>query len=315
VLLLAAAVGTARPGLGDALALTAYAVIGLGTGLSVTATNLAAASGADSREGDRARRLSLVNLWWGIGAVGCPWLVAAAVRAGDLRVLLAAMAAATAAMFLALAPLLRGPGEPVLRVRRPGRSQLPVLMVFSAMLFLYVGVENTVGGWIAAYGHRFGAMTLARASLLVSVFWLALLLGRLLGTAALRAIPERGVLLPSVLLGLVAVAVLIQPCSSAEMVAAAVGAGLGLGPVFPITVSRLLARIADQRHTGWAFATCSGGGAVLPWLTGLVSTRTESLRTGFAVPAAAMALILVLALSENVLLHEPSPVETAHERA
>jgi fucose permease len=47
---------------------------------------------------------------------------------------------------------------------------------------------------------------------------------------------------------------------------------------------------------------CSAGGATLPWLTGLVSTGSGSLRIGFAVPLAALAVILALAVGENLWL-------------
>lgn len=63
----------------------------------------------------------------------------------------------------------------------------------------------------------------------------------------------------------------------------------------------MLGRVQDHRNTGWVFAICASGGAVLPWLTGLVSTRSGSLRIGFVVPVWALALILILAITENAL--------------
>jgi hypothetical protein len=45
---------------------------------------------------------------------------------------------------------------------------------------------------------------------------------------------------------------------------------------------------------------------VLPWLTGLVSTGTGSLRIGFAVPVVALAAILLLAVGENAVLAAPA---------
>jgi fucose permease len=60
--------------------------------------------------------------------------------------------------------------------------------------------------------------------------------------------------------------------------------------------------VSDHRNTGWVFAVTASGGAVLPWLTGLVSTRTGSLRTGFVVPVAGLAAIVLLAAGENRVL-------------
>jgi fucose permease len=145
-------------------------------------------------------------------------------------------------------------------------------------------------------------MTLVNASLLVSLYWAALLIGRGAGSVALKRVPERGILVLGLGLSLLAMATLVQPQSTGVVLAAVAVAGMGFGPVFPVGVSRMLTRVIDQRHTGWVFAMCASGGAVLPWLTGLVSTRTGSLRIGFAVPVAAGVVLLMLAWGENALL-------------
>jgi fucose permease len=230
-------------------------------------------------------------------------MVAAAEHGGALQGLLLLMAVGTAAMFAALLPQVRKP-EPGLPVgaRASARAEVGTLAFFAAFFFLYLGVETVVGGWIPTYAHRFSGMTLAHASLTVSLYWMALLAGRLAGSVALRSVTERAVLIPSLAIALLAVAKLIVPHSTATVLVAVAAAGAGFGPVFPIGVSRMLARVRDHRNTGWAFAMCSAGGATLPWLTGLVSTGSGSLRIGFAVPLAALAVILALAAGENLWL-------------
>lgn len=314
ILLLVLAGLTVEAAAGHGLALGAFALIGLGIGLSVTATNLHV---ADTAAEGRARRLSVANLWWGVGAVACPWMVAAAEHGDHLAILLLLLALGMAGVCAGLLPLLR-PGLQAAQMRTERsslRAEVGILAFFAGFLFLYVGVENAVGGWITTYAHRFSGMALADASLTVSLYWLALLAGRGAGSLALRSVPERAVLIPSLVLALLAVALLLAPHSTATLLAAVALAGAGFGPVFPIGISRMLGRLADHRNTGWAFAMCSGGGAVLPWLTGLVSTRSGSLRVGFAVPTAALALILLLALVENVALRSRSDVQTPRQRA
>lgn len=306
VTLLTLALGAVSASAGHALALTAFGLIGLGIGLSVTATNLTVALGSEPHA--RASRLSVVNLWWGIGAVICPWLIASTERGGRLRALLPGLALAAGVTFVALAPFLlltaHGTEEP--KRQRPV-SQAGTLIFFALFLFLYVGVENALGGWIATYAHRFSGMTLAAASLTVSVYWLALLTGRGLGSLALRPLSDRAVLLGSLIVALAAVGLLMLPHTPPVVLGAVALAGAGFGPVFPLGVSRMLARVSDHRPTGWVFAMCAGGGAVLPWLTGLVSTHSGSLRVGFAIPVAALAVILALALSENAVLCKAAP--------
>ncbi|HEY1499935.1 MAG TPA: MFS transporter [Acidobacteriaceae bacterium] len=302
-ILLLAVAGRTAASLGPALALTAFALIGLGIGFSVTATNLTVAMTAESGAGERARRISLVNLWWGMGAVACPWLIAAAERNGFLQALLLLIALGTAGMFAALLPLWREPEFGVVAGARASLgSEAGVLAFFAAFLFLYVGVETVVGGWITTYAHRFSGMTLVHASLVVSLYWMALLAGRWAGSIALRGLGERTVLLPGLVVALIATVMLVVPQATATVLVAVVVAGAGFGPVFPIGVSRMLARVQDHRNTGWVFAVTASGGAVLPWLTGLISTRSGSLRVGFAVPVVALGAILALAAGENWVL-------------
>lgn len=293
LLVLMAAEG-ARSGLGHVLGLAGFAAIGLGIGLSVTATNLLA--------GGSAHRLSIVNLFWGVGAVLCPGLIAGAEAGNHLRAMLLAIALVAASTFIAQLDLLRAGKSPAPARLFPAGSQLGITGWFALFLFLYVGVENAVGGWIATYAHRFSRMPVERASILVSVFWVALLAGRGCGALALKFFSGRAVLIFSLALSLLAVAVLLAASSGIGVLILVSAAGLGFGPVFPIGVANMLARLADHRITGWVFATCATGGAVLPWLTGLISTRSGSLRIGFAVPVTALVTILALALSEDAVL-------------
>src|SRR5207244_4039340 len=62
--------------------------------------------------------------------------------------------------------------------------------------------------------------------------------------------------------------------------------GLGLASVYPIQVSLLSRWFGEtiKKLSGVIFATGNLGGAVLPWLVGLISTRAGSLHTGLMVP-------------------------------
>jgi fucose permease len=78
-------------------------------------------------------------------------------------------------------------------------------------------------------------------------------------------------------------------------------AGLGLSSVYPISVSLLTQWFgrAAVRVSGGIFAIGNLGGAVLPWLVGLLSTRSGSLRLGFVVPLVGAMSMLVFYLLES----------------
>ncbi len=289
---------------GLSIGLAAFSLVGLGIGFSVTATNLLV-GGATAAI--RARQLSIVNLFWGSGAVFCPWIVAIAERAGHRRQLLLLMALAAMGIFAALTPMLRASEPASLNKQSAATVNLRLLGFFAVFLFLYVGTENAVGGWITTYAHRFSSMTLEDATALASLYWLALLAGRGVGSLALSFLSERTVLFSGVLAALAALILLLAWRSSHSVLIAVAIAGVGLGPVFPIGISRMMGRGPDSHGTGWVFAVSASGGALLPWLTGFLSTRTGTLRIGFLVPCLSLSTIFIMALLENRALRNPVP--------
>lgn len=292
-------------------ALAGFWFIGLGMGCSVTATNII--FGTEYPE-SRGSLLTRTNFFWGVGAVIAPQLVAAAEQRGALRLLVIALALAALLIGLRLSPLLKRSTatDPEELQSERGNVGAGIFMLFSVILFLYVGSETTFAGWIASYAHRFEDLSMARSSLVVSAFWLALVIGRALSPLMLRFFSEFTALLAGILAALAGMLLLLSRHSMNITLAAVVLAGLGCAPIFPLITSRLLARVGRSRSSGWIFAICGSGGAVLPWLTGLVSEHSGSLRSAFVVPVAAIAVILMCVLIEN-RLPTPPPVSISRQ--
>jgi len=81
---------------------------------------------------------------------------------------------------------------------------------------------------------------------------------------------------------------LIASGSGMSILIAAFCMGFGIGPTYPL----LLAWALRFQRGGAIFFLAGVGSACLPWLTGFVSTRRHSLRTGLAVPmTAALAMV------------------------
>jgi FHS family glucose/mannose:H+ symporter-like MFS transporter len=283
--------------------IVAFVLIGLGIGGTVSATNLTL--GTEYPEA-RGQLLTRVNFYWGVGAVACPELLALAAHRHALRIFLLSLALWLALMVAAFLPLLR---------KRHTRTETPtdrsplrpgLFALFSLTLFLYVGAETAVAGWIATYMHRFNHLSEVRSSFATLLFWLAVVAGRAVVPAMLRFVREALVLLGGLAAAMAGVSALLFPHSAGAAYAAVTVAGLGFAPVFALLVSRLLAWTGRSRHTGWIFAICGAGGAVVPWLTGMVSQHSGSLRVAFSVPLAALAGILACTLIEMRIL---APVE------
>ncbi|MGC2163326.1 MAG: MFS transporter [Silvibacterium sp.] len=285
-------------------ALLAFALIGAGLGAAVSAINLIFGTEYPERRGSL---LTWVNLCWGAGAVLAPELIALAVHSHALRIFLLLLALCGFVVVAAFSPLLRRGGRSgAERMSSEVQSSvapfnLRIFVLFSLMLFLYVGAETAIAGWIATYVHRLNGLSMARASLFVSAFWIAVVAGRGLVVALLRLFPERVVLLGGLAMAMAGVATLLFPHGPRAALAAVLVAGLGCAPVFPLSVSRMLARTGRTRHVGWIFAICGSGGAVVPWITGVVSQHGGGLRAAFLAPLGALAGILVCVLIERAM--------------
>jgi FHS family glucose/mannose:H+ symporter-like MFS transporter len=180
------------------------------------------------------------------------------------------------------------------------------LLVFASALFLYIGVENSLGGWLPSYAVR--ANPSLQASSIAFYFWIAELIGRLLMAVFSTRIGEATLYRVSLALLLFAEILLCAAAhlSPANTVALTILSGLALAPLYPLIVSFMLARTDNYPRLGALFACASLGGAVLPWLTGIFSTQFHGLRVGLIVPAAGACLLLFLstALTKKTIAHQ-----------
>jgi FHS family glucose/mannose:H+ symporter-like MFS transporter len=272
---------------------------GLGLGAGLTAGNVIAGTTVPAA---RARLLSILNVVWGFGAIACPALVRLC-SAGGVQYFFFATAAFLAITSLVAIAIPRqaqpfeitspsAPRAPSIQQRMP-LSPLP-LFVFGAAIFLYIGVENALGGWLPSYAVRTNPAI--HASSIAIYFWVAELTGRILVTGLITFVSEAALYRICLAL-LIPTQVLLcatANISATSIVALTILSALSLAPVYPLIVSFLLARTGNNALLGALFATASFGGAGLPWLTGVFSTQFHSLRIGLIVPAAGATLLLFL---------------------
>jgi fucose permease len=298
VSLMAAGVGVLGTG-AQAIGIAAIFTYGFGLGLTIPTTNLyiAQASGAT-----RASALNVLNLAWGVGAVAAPAVVALFQRSNSARLFLFGLAAALlllaaplARMSDARASTLQDEPQPAMATAatRPmgGRT-----LLFGALLFLYVGTETSVAGWVALYARRLDLIPATLSIATPSLFWAALLVGRGAAPAVLRWMPEARLFGAGLFLATAGVSALLVAGSAPVLAAAVALAGLGLSTIFPLTVA-LFTRDLDRaavRAAGPIFVLAALGGATLPPLVGIISSQSGSLTAGLFVPLLGCLAMLAL---------------------
>jgi len=320
LLLMACGVATLTMGsLG--LGLASVAAYGLGLGLIVPSDNLLIAeigsgsgSHPSSRASSRASAVSLLNFFWGVGAVFCSLMVAwtatttATTTATAAHNLLPVFLGSVALFLILLALAMRNLPFPAATksAESPASSswremaKTRALWLFAAVFFLYPGAETAVGGWVGSYVSRIGFRGAAMASMMPAFFYAALTVGRALGTAFLRHFSERRVLLAGFAVGAAGIGLMLWTPSLPGVIAGALITGLSFATLYPITVARLSERfgVAARSIGALMFSLASLGPAVISWMVGVISHATGSLRAGMLLPLAATVILFLIHLFE-----------------
>ena len=292
-----------------ALGAFSIGIYGCGQGLTIPASNLLI---SDLNPQSRAAALNLLNFSWGIGAVGCPFAIAALQPSHEVHWFLYGVAGL--ALLLAIA-FGMAPFEAEDRGSKADSGRIEqdfwlkrLVVVLGLLFFIYVGVENSVGGWISSYARRIDHDGGTLWAITPSFFWGALLAGRALAPFALRKARETSVAITGLILASSAVALLLLARNMSWILLAASLAGFGLSAVFPINIAMIPLWLGKpgERAAGVMFALSSLGGATMPWMVGAISNGVHDLSIGLCVPLVGSLAMLGLYFS-----HRDSKAEAA----
>ena len=277
----------------------AVAILGFGHGITTPAGNLRT---ADINPGGSASALNVINAVWGFGAMSSPLLLKATAHRPSYFLYGTAAALST---LLAIHLVVRFVPDAHLEEHQvnnlaTGTWRPGMLPVICALFFIYVGAETSFGGWVATYAHRIGQESKLWA-MAPSFFYGAMLAGRALAPLALTRLRETTVAQIGLTLALLGGVALVSAQNIAVIIAGSFFAGVGLASIFPISVSLFPRWFAEssRRASGAVFASGNLGGAVLPWLVGVVSTHSGSLRLALFVPLVSVAAMLTFYVTNS----------------
>ncbi len=281
------------PGLGALRA--AILVVGFGGGVINGGTN---ALVADVSAGERSAGLSLLGVFFGVGALGVPLLVGSLAGRVSPERLLGLIGAAVLVVVLVVAATAfpapkQAQGFPVAAGLRLLRE--PALLAFGALLFLQSGIEITLGGWTSSFLKDELAIPEGRAVALLSLYWVAMTAARLLLGGALRRVAPQVVLRGAMATAFVGALALIAARTPALAAAGIVLCGGGLAAGFPVILGFVGDRFASLSGTAFSVALVMAlcGGTLLPYLTGALA-ESAGLRLSLVIVPVALALQAVL---------------------
>ncbi len=265
---------------------------GFGVGRIIASVNIVAGNRYVSQRGSALSRL---NVAFSFGMLLSPLLAAQLTAHVPLPRLLSGFAALfLVAACVLLAQLRSTPAQPDETAVAPQPIVNPIFLLFAAILFLYGGLETCLGGWFTTYALRYGQTSLLLSQYIMVLLLCGLTAGRALAAVLLKSLREATLL--RIALGCTAASATgLAAANTAPAIAAlAILLGLCLAPIFPASFALYLANRPTARQAGLVLAASGLGAAAIPWLMGVVSTRSGSLRVALALPIAAAALLLLL---------------------
>ena len=277
--------------------LVVIAVYGCGLGLSMTSISLLQSR---RRPDHRIAELSRLNLIWAIGA-GCgpAVLLRTAFRFSTTAVLhvISGVFVVCALLVLLTAPAVKAVPESAAPAGRwlDSLRRVPLALLF--LISLTTGVESGLSSWLSSYMMR-GGYVLGITIGATTAFGVGIVLSRLYHSRQSTAARSTRIILRLHPVFLVTtILLLIYSHSPLLSVTSALIAGVGVGPMYPLTLALQL----SHKHAGNAGFLAGGVGAsMVPMMTGAVAEWTDSLRAGLFVPLVAAALILVLGARMSV---------------
>ncbi len=274
-----------------ALLLLSFLLVGISKGSTANQCTVLVGRNA----ADRPKSVILMNAWYALGALLCPFLVAGFGRLGAIAPMLGLSGAGVFFFLMLLSLNLPGKGQGVEAGRpRDRRAFLrsPLFIVLSLLLFCQNGAEYTVSGWLVTYYKNERILADSLASYTVTVQWFSTLVLRLLlarfsrGANTGRRLTVMGLCLTAAYVLLIRMR---SPLGALTALALFSGSIAGVYPMAVAAVGKMM----SSESIGVMLSFAGLGGIVFPWLVGAVADAA-GLPAGMAVNIIPCAGIVVL---------------------
>lgn len=267
----------------------AFFLVGLAKGSVINVCTIL----VSDNSADRTRGMNLMHSCYAMGALLCPFLIAAAaqVSLGLALALLAGMGGLLWVVYLA-SPL-EGKGKAKQSVTDWGFLRSRRFWMLTALIFCQNAAEQSVTGWMVTYFKGSGIITGAMAAYTVTVMWGATLVARLL---IAFVFPFKHPRKAMVVMGVgctVFYFALMQAHSQWSAVLLLFAFAFAMAGMNPTAVASA-GKMTSVASMGVMLPAASSGAILMPWLIGKVADRA-GLAAGMAVNLVPCVGLLVLA--------------------
>ena len=279
-------------------------LIGFGGGIINGGTN---ALVADISEGGRSANLSLLGMFFGLGAIGMPLLLGFLMNRISYESFLGAVGIFVllpTIFFLSIRfPLPKQPDKIPLR---QGFSLLKksTLLILSLILFFESGIEITIASWTTLFLNEELAVQPDQAVFYLSFFWLGMVLARFVLGYILKSVAPDSVLLTCLAIAFFGTLLMFFSHDVIVTVFALSLIGIGFAAGFPVILGYIGDLFPQLSGTAFsiAFVIALIGGTILPFVTG-VSADSFGLRYSILLVPVCLAGMVILFLIIRNRIH------------
>ena len=276
-----------------AFLLLAFLLAGLAKGCTANKCTILVGNNTD----DRPKAMNLMNACYALGALLCPFLIAALQGIDSSMPMISVSFAGLCLWFVFLFSGL--PGKTLPAAGTPKKTDYSflkssVFWLLALLLFCENAAEYTVNGWVVTYYKNEQILNGTLATYTVTVQWAFTLAARLLlafmlkGKNSFKALAIMGAGMTVMYGGLLLVN---TPVPALLMLALFSFAVAGVYPLAVASVGEML----SSASVGILLAFAGIGGIVFPWLVGIIGDAA-GLRSGMAVNLIPCAGTIVLSL-------------------
>lgn len=287
------------------LVLAAVLFVGFSGGVINGATN---ALVSDISTRSRSADLSILGIFFGIGASGVPLILGALLDRYSYAVLTASVAVpvAFAVVYFALVrfPAPKQPrGFPL--GHGAGLLRDPAVLLLGLILFLQSGIEITTGGWATTFFEEELAAAPGAAAFGLSLLWMGMTASRLVLARLLARFTPSRVLLGCISLAVAGSLVVLSASSVPIAFAGLFVTGAGLAAGFPVALG----------YAGDLYPTLSGttfsllfvmaltGGSILPFAAGALGSAFGLRYSLLITPVSLLGIAALLPITLRHIQH------------
>ncbi|HEV2687379.1 MAG TPA: MFS transporter [Bryobacteraceae bacterium] len=184
---------------------------------------------------------------------------------------------------------------PVSQVLRDFRN--PGAILFSLVLFFQFGNEWSMAGWLPLLLIRRLGISPAASLLMLALFWLALIVGRIVSQVVMKRMSHAMLLLGSIVSALLGTIVLASTNNVFGSVMGILLVGAGYASIYPLVVEKIGYRF-PYYHPGiynGLFSLAITGGLLAPWTLGYF-TQAWGIQAVTIIPMFGIIMVFVLVL-------------------